>query len=331
MKRAKWLLSLLVVLLIASCGPSEIEVMQTEVELTLRAHMAGTETQSAMDEPTQAPTVEPTTEEPTQTDTPEPTETPTITPTPTPDTRPLPEDWRSWPVVPDLPAHLIEVYWSGIERGNDPTHFSKVGDCGLIPAAFFGIYDRPGQYYLGDRYAYLQETIDNFAGSFGREGYSLKGGMNFPAIFSPLRADPTACLPGETPIECELRIWKPSFIFINIENRYSGRTVEGYEEYLRRAVALALENGTVPFLATKADNVEGDHRYNLAVARVAYDLDLPLWNFWLAVQSLPDHGIDWATDAHGFHLTVAAWNTRSSRGLRTLDRAWRTVNGVPLP
>jgi hypothetical protein len=319
MKRIElWGLFFLLVVVATGCAPSGPNSTLTPTE-------EATPTIPPV-ESTETPTAQATAEE-----TQEPAATATITPTPTPDTRPLPEDWRSWPIVPDLPEHLIDVYWSGIERGNDPTHFSKVGDCGLIPEAFFGIYDEPGRYTLSAPYAYLQETIDQFSGSFAREGYVLKGGMNFPAVFSPLRADPTVCLPGETPLECEIRVWKPTFIFINIENRYDGRSVEGYEEYLRRTVEYALQNGVVPFLATKADNVEGDHRYNLAIARVAYEYDLPLWNFWLAVQPLPDHGIDWATDAYGFHLTVDAWNVRSAVGLRTLDRAWRTVNGEPIP
>jgi hypothetical protein len=321
-----WLLSMVLVLLVAGCGSAGTDVVDTPTDNPPVA------TQTNPSDPTQASPSPAATDMPeaTETETPmEPTQGPSLTPTQ--DTRPLPEDWRSWPSVPDLPDHLVDLYWRGIERGNDPTHFSKVGDCQLIPVAFFGIYDIPGGYSLGEQYSYLQETIDQFAGSFGREGYSLKGGMNFPAVFSPLRADPTACLPGETPMECELRIWKPTFIFISIENRYAGRTVEGYEEYLRRAVELAMDHGTVPFLATKADNWEGDHRYNYAIARVAYDYDLPLWNFWLAVQPLADHGIDWSTDATGFHITTAAWNMRSFVGLRTLDRAWRTVNGEPLP
>jgi hypothetical protein len=320
MKNIKlWWLVIALVVMVAACAPSSPDPTATPAQ-------EATQTEAAPAATTQAPTTEPTAEA-----TQEPDATATITPTSTPDTRPLPEDWRSWPIVPDLPEHLIELYWSGIDRGNDPTHFSKVGDCGLIPEAFFGIYDDPGRYSLSEPYAYLQETIDQFAGSFAREGYVLKGGLNFPAVFSPLRADPTACLPGEMPLECEIRIWKPTFIFINIENRYEGRSVEGYEDYLRRTVEYALQNGVVPFLATKADNVEGDHRYNLTIARIAYEYDLPLWNFWLAVQPLPDHGIDWATDAHGFHLTVDAWNVRSAVGLRTLDRVWRTVNGWPIP
>jgi hypothetical protein len=326
MKIELWLLSVVLVLLVAGCGPTGTDVVDAPTEISPVA------TQSNPSDPTQAPPSPAATDIPetTETETPvEPTQGPTLTPTL--DMRPLPEDWRSWPIVPDLPDHLVDLYWRGIDGGNDPTHFSKVGDCQLIPVAFFGIYDIPGGYSLGEQYSYLQETIDQFAGSFSREGYSLKGGMNFPAIFSPLRADPTACLPGETPLECELRIWKPAFIFISIENRYAGRTVEGYEEYLRRAVELAMDHGTVPFLATKADNWEGDHSYNYAIARVAYDYDLPLWNFWLAVQPLADHGIDWATDGTGFHITTAAWNMRSFVGLRTLDRAWRTVNGEPLP
>ncbi len=57
----------------------------------------------------------------------------------------------------------------------------------------------------------------------------------------------------------------------------------------------------MPILATKADNLEGDQAINATIARLAYEYDLPLWNFWLAVQPLPDHGLQ----PDGSHLTWA--------------------------
>ncbi len=80
-------------------------------------------------------------------------------------------------------------------------------------------------------------------------------------------------------------------------------------------------------LSTKADNAEGDHSINAIVAKVAYDYDLPLWNFWLVVQPLPNHGLQ----SDGVHLTYAgnifndpvrmksAWPWRNLTALQVLD------------
>ncbi len=60
---------------------------------------------------------------------------------------------------------------------------------------------------------------------------------------------------------------------------------------------------------------------------MAADYDVPLWNFWLAVQPLPGHGLT----EDGFHLTFArnffddpvrmqsAWPVRNLTALQALD------------
>jgi hypothetical protein len=234
-----------------------------------------------------------------------------------------PEAWRRWPIVPTLSPEMLEVYQAGIELGNDLHAFSKVGDCQNIPDAFLGVYDNPERYALDPDYAYLQETIDWFAGYFVRDSLAVEGGFSFPAVFSPLRADSEVCEPGETPLECEFRIVRPSFVFISMEFWYRGRTAENYADYLRQTVEFALARGVVPILATKADNVEGDHSLNRTTAQIADEYRLPLWNFWLAVQPLPSHGIDLQRDPQGFHISYEAWNWRSFTALQTLDRLWR--------
>jgi hypothetical protein len=238
---------------------------------------------------------------------------------PTPDVRLLPENWQEWPVVPAVSARAREIYAAGIVRGNNASHFSKVGDCQNITEAFMGIYDLPDRYSLPQGEEALQSTIDAFAGSFGREGMAVKGGFNVASVLSPMWADPDVCQVGETPLQCELRLQRPVFVFISMEVWFEGRSPQVYEDYLRQIVEYTISQGAVPVLATKADNVEGDHSINRATAQVAYDYDLPLWNFWLAVQPLTDHGIDWARDSDGFHLTVESWNVRSYTALQVLD------------
>ena len=255
------------------------------------------------------------------------TETPTeVTPEPTPipivDNRLPPEQWQQWPVVPELTGREKEIYLRGLSLGNDPNSFSKVGDCQAIKEVLMGIYDL-NRYSLAESDTYLQETIDNFAGSFNRDGQGVRGGFNTAAVLSPLWADPTVCQAGENPIECEDRTHNPSFVIISLEVWWEGRTVERYEDYMRQIIDFYIEQGVVPILSTKADNVEGGHRINLATAQLAYEYHIPLWNFWLAVQPMPNHGIDPNRD--GFHISYDAWTVRSFTALQALDAVWRGV------
>ena len=258
--------------------------------------------------------------------TPQFTSSPTPNYSPTPDLRLKPEQWKDWPIVPEISPRAAQIYEQGLAMGNDPHAFSKVGDCQSITEAFLGIYDKPGQYSL-DQFEYLQESVDYYKGSFGRESQSVRGGFNAAAVLLPLWADPTACNSGETPLECEVRIHNPSIIIISLEVWYKGRTPETYAAYLRQIINYSISKGVLPVLATKADNIEGDHSVNLTVAQLAYEYDIPMWNFWRAVQPLSDHGIDWARDAEGFHITVPAWNMRSFTALQVLDTIRRDLAG----
>jgi hypothetical protein len=211
--------------------------------------------------------------------------------------------------------------------GNNPHAFSKAGDCQNVKAAFMGFFDFPDRYNLGLDYQYLQETIDNFAGYFNTDGQAVKGGFNAATVLSPLWANPDVCLAGESPLECELRITRPTFVFISFEVWWKGRTAQEYEKYMRQIIETVIAHGAVPILATKADNVEGDHSINLTTARLAHEYDLPLWNFWRAVQLLPNHGMDPVRN-DGFHISTEAWNVRSFTGLQALDSVWRGVRDV---
>ena len=255
----------------------------------------------------------------------------------------MPERWMEWEVVPtSISPKMRTVYQKGLALGNNPRAFSKVGDCQNICEAFLCLYDKDGYklyqpyppigypqppyHNSGSDFSYLQETIDYFAGSWGRESIAVEGGFNFPAVFSPLRADPEQCKPGESPLVCELRLHKPSFVIIGMEYWYKGRTAENYEKYLRKAVDYALEHGTIPILEAKADNLEGDHSINLTTARVAYEKEVPFWNFWRAVQKMDDHGMDVRRDhADGFHITYEAQLIRSFTALQTLDALRRML------
>ena len=251
--------------------------------------------------------------------------------TATPDTRLKPEQWRDWPYVPTISARAIEIYKQGLAMGTDPHAFSVVGDCQSIPGVFLGMYDNPYGYKLDPAYSYLKDTVAYFKGSFGRDGVASRGGFTAATILSPLQADPEVCKPGETPLTCEFRIHNPSILIISLEVG-NPSIVQHYEMYLRQIIDKSIERGVLPVLATKADVAElgnGVHVINPIIAKLAYEYDLPLWNFWRSAQPLFNHGIDPTRD--GFHLTQDGWNLKSFVALQTLDAIRRAVSGLPAP
>jgi hypothetical protein len=238
-----------------------------------------------------------------------------------------PERWQEWPVIPTVSRTAINIYQKGLEMGNDPHDFSKVGDCQNIPSYFLGIFDDPQKYRLDKDDQYLLSTIKNFSGSFSHKSLAVSGGYNVASVLSPLMADNKQCQKNETPLACEIRQHNPSLVIISMETWWSKRPASIYERYLRQIVDTVIEHGAVPILATKADNWEGNHQINAAIAKVAYDYDIPLWNFWLAVQPLPNLGLS----NDGFHLTYglnefdnplamrSAWPVRNLTALQALD------------
>jgi hypothetical protein len=262
---------------------------------------------------------------------------------PTP-THLAPGEWMSLPILPSVSQTALQIYEHGLELGNDPHAFSKIGDCQSITTYFLAYFDMPGFYDLGP-YASLQETIDWYSGSFSRESLAVKGGFNAAAILSPLRADPRQCRSNENPVACELHEHHPSIAIISLEEWWAGHP-ENYEKYMRQIIEYTISQGVVPIIATKADNLEGNNLINETIANLAQEYDIPLWNFWAAVQDLPNHGLA-AYDPFGqvdlFHLThgnnfmftddpnveQSGWTRRNLTGLQALDVVRRELLEKP--
>jgi hypothetical protein len=254
------------------------------------------------------------------------------------------EAWMDMPVVPEgVSQAMMALYQRGLEQGNDASHFSKFGDCQSVPSLFLGTFDE-GTYELGEEYAYLQATIDHFAGSWSRESSAVKGGMSVAAVQTLYFTDPVHCETTESPMVCETRVHNPSIVLISFETWWGENkpvsmeedSKASYEARLRAVVEYALSQNVVPILGTKADNQEGGNRINEVIARLAYDYQVPLWNFWAATNVLPSQGL-----SDGFHLTVAqnifddpvrmksAWPWRNLTALQAIDAVYRALNNLP--
>lgn len=217
--------------------------------------------------------------------------------------------------------------------GRDAHRFSKAGDCQNTSTYFLGEFENPNGYSLGE-YEYLDSVIEWYAGSFGHNSLAAKAGLNVASVLSPFFADPTQCKSGENLLACEIRLYNPSIMLISLDGNWEGRTAEEYEEYLRRIIEQLISQGVLPILATKADNVEGDHSINQTIVKLAIEYELPLWNFWAAVQPLPNHGLRPGDD---FYITIAgphfdnpnnmlaAYPWRNLTALQTLDAILNAV------
>lgn len=234
------------------------------------------------------------------------------------------------PVIPPVSQTARDIYWRGLQLGNNPRAFSKVGDCQAVTPYFLAAFDY-GNYTLGP-YADLQGAIDQFDGSWARESIATNRGFNVATVFVPLWADPARCQRNESPLACEFRLNRPSVAIISMETWWGGNP-SGYESYLRRIIEFSIARGTVPIVGTKADNIEGNGSINGVIVKLAQEYDIPLWNFWAAVQPLPNQGLH----PDGFHLTWErnyydqpgvldkSWPVRNLSALQAIDAVWRGV------
>lgn len=251
-----------------------------------------------------------------------PQHTRSATPIPTID-RKEPRYWGEWPLVPQVGERARAIYRLGQQNGLDPHAYSTVGDCQSEPEVFMGVYGGD-TYFLGEGYERLEETIQQFKGSFRYDAVTVKDGLSVASALSPTWADPERCEANETPLACEIRTHRPVILFINLGTNWRGGDDVTHEKYLREIVDYAVAQGVVPVISSKGDNQEGDHRINTSMARVAYEYDLPFWNFWRSIRDLPGKGIDGTRE--GGYLTTEAWARRSFTGLQALDAVWRELN-----
>ncbi len=339
MKQYNLLITLLAALILASCTkdttPPTISAQITATRSTVPVQgRLLTSTSPARPSPT-ATAVPPTPgNQPGASPTTAPSAKPTATILPSPTPRPplKPDQWKDLPAIPAISDTIVQIYQRGLELGNNPHAFSKIGDCGSTPAWFLGDFDRGAEFYRLGEYQHLQEVIAEYKGSFDRTSLAARSGFNAPSLLVPLWADRTYCQANETPLACEYRLHRPVIAFIMLGTNDVWHPTE-FEPQMRKIIEFSIQNGVIPILATKADNQEGDGSINAAIARLAYEYDIPLWNYWKAADSLPNHGLQedmahltWGRNFFDDPEAMSkAWPVRNLTALQMLDAVWRKV------
>lgn len=224
------------------------------------------------------------------------------------------------------------VYQRGQAAGNNPRAFSKIGDGEISTAWFFSMFDLGATYYDLGPHEELAPVIEHFEDSFGRIGMAAKRGFNTARILDLGSTDPQFCQAGESPLTCELRLHKPAFALLSLGTNQVWQP-DVFETGMRQILETLLTRNVLPIVSTKGDNLEGDHRINRTIACLAGEYQVPLWNFWSAIQALPNHGLQadlehltyGITDFDDERAMQTAWTLRNLTALQALDAVWRGV------
>ena len=218
------------------------------------------------------------------------------------------------PVLPELTDHARAIYERGIEAGNNPHVFSKVGDCMTATTEYFLGPFGEDNYDLGE-YEELQAVIEYFSAPARQEGFELDSfanpglgtstGYNTASVLDPIWADPAWCQANESPLACEYRTSQPIFSLVMFgTNDVMFFEADFFDFYMRSIVLETINNGTVPVLytiPTRPEFPDKTYLFNQIIVNIAQEYDLPLVNLWAAIQHLPNEGVD---ELEPIHLSI---------------------------
>ena len=155
-------------------------------------------------------------------------------------------------------------------------------------------------------------------------------------------ADPAVCQADEGPLACEYRLVKPSVALIMLgTNDVVSTSDANFEADMRQVIELTIADGIVPVLSTIPPlfrtGLDGrSEQLNVIIVRLAREYDIPLWDYWSALQGLPNSGMgpdgvhpNWAPAGHSSDFTPQYLQygmvVRNLTALYVLDAIWRQV------
>jgi hypothetical protein len=250
-------------------------------------------------------------------------------------------------VISGITARSREIFLKGKSLGNRPYVFTRVGDS-ITATPFFLTPIGVGNYNLGDYYNQLIDVVEYFSqigprggNSFSGESLAAGNGWGADRIIQPGYAHADQC-GAESPLVCEYRRAKPSVALIMIGTNDSGGVSPGaYAANLRRIVDISIDMGVIPVLSTIPPkqndlNAARAEDWNSIIRRLAREYDIPLLDFWFALQKAPNRGMA----ADGIHPSAPpsgatcvftadflkyGFNIRNLTALQMLDALWHQV------
>jgi hypothetical protein len=217
----------------------------------------------------------------------------------------------AWPIVPvidaSLKARLRVILADGAARGNRAGVFAKIGDSISESQAYLqGIAcaeeDLGSDTALAPTITFFRAT--NFpadytavwcevADSFSRSSVSAVSGWTANDALAPLDPPRNDCpTPYESALRCELHLIRPAIALL----MYGTNDLEAdadpalYQAALTQVVQETIAAGVIPVLSTIPPRLDDPtmgarvETYNQAIVAVAQAQQIPLWNYWLALQ-----------------------------------------------
>ncbi len=262
----------------------------------------------------------------------DPNATPTPTPTPPDNVNGIKLD-QFVIMPPAVLENVKQIFAKGQQLGNNAQRFSKVGDSIIEQPHYMVKFDTP-DYNLG-QYAYLQDVLNYYRGSYGRDSLAVRRGLHSWSWNNPTWADKDQCQPDEGPVACEYRVFKPSVAFIVL-----GSNDVGVPDYFRKSmedlVQFTIDQGVIPIIVTKADRHEGNSNINnIILKETAAKFNVPLLDFDAVAGTMPNRGIDPQDGthltfyyAHDYSVPVAFTKGHAVHDLTSvimLDKLWRAL------
>jgi hypothetical protein len=217
-----------------------------------------------------------------------------------------------------------------------------LADLGDGAADFDGLDDAGA---LSDLLFYYVSAPLPVGGNSFQSGGVLASNPNWRAedLLDPALADPNWCQPGETPLDCELRVNRPTVLFVIVgRNDVLFNTAPNqFQIALDTIVQASIQQGAIPVLVT----IPGDPNVypalaaiNSAVVRVADQYHLPLINLWRRIDRVGPSAIDpnsltLTTSGVGDQFTDAELKTYGvpNRNLFVLRMLQQLRLNVPIP
>ncbi|NUQ02518.1 MAG: SGNH/GDSL hydrolase family protein [Anaerolineae bacterium] len=207
------------------------------------------------------------------------------------------------PVFPDLSDPRIgQLFQAGAAAGNLPYTFAHIGGLPLAQTEVIRAF-APGKSYNLASQGDLQAVIDWFnqmlgdgTTSFSRSSVASTFDWTVIDLLDPSRANPSACAPGETPLDCELRMTQPVLVFVSVgfNDALRGMDLGTFEAQLRQVVATVAGRGVVPVLLSlprsNVVDVTVAQGFNEAIFRVAQESGAPVLNVWRLLSEVPGFG-----------------------------------------
>jgi lysophospholipase L1-like esterase len=245
------------------------------------------------------------------------------------------------PVLPQIDvtmkAHLRAVVAAGQQGGMREEVFAKAGDSITANPSFLiplgaATYD-PGNPAVAGAFTTLAGTVNFFRAtevdatstSFNRASAAAFPGWVSAQVNATLSTEIDAIHPGIV------------LIMIGTNDAATGTDLTAYRAILESITNTALSRGVIPVLSTVPDHEPSDSVFeprniqiNQIIADVADKYNVPLWNYWRALQTLPNHGLDSggvhpSADPRGAGYFDAAglaygFNVRNLTAVQVLDK-----------